>query len=127
MMFSQLLNRPCSLSSCAPKILYSSGLPRGVSLMSCRELEAAEAEVEAKKREERRRQERKNRDAFTALLRRHAAEGLITARMHFKVRQVGCLHLPLLPNAAHGPSASHYLVATFWCLECSDSTVHRRK
>lgn len=54
----------------------------------CRELEAIEAEAEAKKREERRRQERKNRDAFTALLRRHAAEGKLTAHMRFKVRQV---------------------------------------
>ena len=61
-----------------------------VDHMPCRrELEMLEAEAEAKKRDERRRQERKNRDAFTALLRRHAAEGLLTARMRFKVRQVG--------------------------------------
>ena len=60
--------------------------------LSCRELEAAEAEAEARKREERRRQERKNRDAFTALLRRHAEEGRLTARMRFKVRQVPVAH-----------------------------------
>ena len=88
---SQLLH-----GSCKSHITVGSRSPSYSRLVhspmqtSCRELEAAEAEADAKKREERRRQERKNRDAFTALLRRHAAEGLITARMHFKVRQVGC-------------------------------------
>lgn len=57
-------------------------------MLAHRELEAAEAAVEATAREERRRQERKNRDAFTALLRRHAAEGRLSAHMRFKVRQV---------------------------------------
>ncbi len=83
----------------------------------CRELEAAEAEAETRKREERRRQERRNRDAFTALLRRHAAEGRLTARMRFKVRQVGqnlnasLTHILTLTQSATTAAAPCPLVA----------------
>lgn len=57
---------------------------------SRRHLEKKAAEEKERERQERRRKERKNRDAFMELLQRHAAEGLLVARMRWKV---GCLHL----------------------------------
>ncbi len=51
----------------------------------CRHLEKQAAEEKEKERQERRRKERKNRDAFTELLQRHLSEGVIVARMRWKV------------------------------------------
>lgn len=53
--------------------------------MVCRHLEKQAAEEKEKERQERRRKERKNRDAFMELLQRHLSEGVIVARMRWKV------------------------------------------
>ena len=60
------------------------------NIMACRHLEKQAAEEKEKERQERRRKERKNRDAFMELLQRHLSEGVIVARMRWKVLQM-CL------------------------------------
>ena len=52
----------------------------------CRHLERKEKEAKEKEKEERRRRERKNRDAFKELLQRHLSEGVLVAKMRYKVR-----------------------------------------
>lgn len=54
----------------------------------CRNLERKEKEAKEKEKEERRRRERKNRDAFKDLLQRHLSEGILVARMRWKVSTV---------------------------------------
>ena len=51
----------------------------------CRHLEKQAGEEKERERQERRRKERKNRDAFMELLQQHLADGLIVARMRWKV------------------------------------------
>ncbi len=58
--------------------------------MLCRYLERKEKEAKEKEKEERRRKERKNRDAFKELLQRHLNEGILVARMRYKVRISTC-------------------------------------
>ena len=53
--------------------------------MVCRHLEKQAAEEKERERQERRRKERKHRDAFMELLQRHLSEGVIVARMRWKV------------------------------------------
>ena len=50
-----------------------------------RHLEKKAAEEKEKERQERRRKERKHRDAFVELLQRHVSEGVLVARMRWKV------------------------------------------
>ena len=52
---------------------------------TCRHLEKKAAEEKERERQERRRKERKNRDAFIELLQRHVSEGVLVARMRWKV------------------------------------------
>lgn len=90
-----------------------------------RELEKREREEKEREKEERKRRERQNRDAFKALMARHREEGLITAKMRWKVpsllifrhahyRTLGCVcQVPLLPLAllaATSPPFSEVLV-----------------
>ena len=56
-----------------------------VWLVACRELEKREREEKEREKEERKRRERQNRDAFKALMVRHREEGVITAKMRWKV------------------------------------------
>lgn len=51
----------------------------------CRELDKRDREKLEKEKEEKRRKERKNRDAFKALLQQHRAEGLLHAKLRWKV------------------------------------------
>lgn len=51
-----------------------------------RHLEKKAAEEKEMERQERRRKERKNRDAFVELLQQHVSEGVLVARMRWKVR-----------------------------------------
>ena len=55
-----------------------------------RDLEKREKEAKEREKEERRRKERLNRDAFKELLQRHLAEGVLVARMRWKVRALPC-------------------------------------
>ena len=50
-----------------------------------RHLEKKAAEEKEKERQERRRKERKHRDAFVELLQRHVSDGVLVARMRWKV------------------------------------------
>lgn len=52
---------------------------------TCRHLEKKAAEEKERERQERRRKERKNRDAFMELLQRQVSEGVLVARMRWKV------------------------------------------
>ena len=54
-------------------------------LTTCRHLEKKAAEEKERERQERRRKERRNRDAFMELLQRHVSEGVLVARMRWKV------------------------------------------
>lgn len=55
----------------------------------CRDLDKQEQQKREKEKEERRRKERKHRDAFKALLDRHRQEGLLHAKLRWKV----CTHV----------------------------------
>jgi hypothetical protein len=67
---------------------------------TCRHLEKKAAEEKEKERQERRRKERKNRDAFMELLQRHVSEGVLVARMRWKVT-VRHAQPPTVLPAAH--------------------------
>ena len=54
-------------------------------MLLTRHLEKKAAEEKEKERQERRRKERKNRDAFVELLQKHVCEGVLVARMRWKV------------------------------------------
>lgn len=55
------------------------------AVRGCRELEKREREEKEREKEERKRRERQNRDAFKALMAAHRAEGVLTAKMRWKV------------------------------------------
>ena len=52
---------------------------------ACRDLDKLEREKLEKEKEEKRRKERKHRDAFKALLQKHRNEGLLHAKLRWKV------------------------------------------
>ena len=54
-------------------------------MLLIRHLEKKAAEEKERERQERRRKERKNRDAFVELLQKHISEGVLVARMRWKV------------------------------------------
>lgn len=63
--------------------------------------------MKEKERQERRRKERKNRDAFMELLQRHLAEGVIVARMRWKVLRSPPSRLHRACVAQRAPSRPH--------------------
>lgn len=71
-----------------------------------RDLEKREKEAKEREKEERRRKERAHRDAFKELLQCHLAEGVLVARMRWKV----CLEPALLARQG--------------CLACTSVCMH---